>query len=196
MYQIDVFNDVVRKYSFEFRIKEKVKMSLVFQYGSNTSVHRLNSAKRLDGAARVVGPAYTQDKYDLDFTVWSKTNNCAAADIVPKGNTQIWGVVYEIPDNLIYRHSSGTKKSLDAIEGEGGNYERVQIQVISNGNTIPVLTYVVRKREVGLATSAKYASIIINGLKSHDIPEEYLEYVYNRILFNNRALQSELPSIA
>lgn len=174
-------------------------MSLVFQYGSNISVQRLNSAERLNGDAKFVGPAYTHDKYELDFTVWSKTNNCAAADIVPEGNRQIWGVVYEIPDNLIYRHLSGTRKSLDEIEGEGGNYERSEIQVISNGNTnntIPVLTYVVRERKSKLKTSAIYASEIINGLKSHDIPRAYLEYVYNRILLNNGALKGELPSIA
>jgi len=173
-------------------------MPLVFQYGSNTSVVRLNSPKRLNGDARVVGPAYTSDKYELDFTVWSKTNNCAAADIVPAGNTHIWGVVYEIPREIIYRNLSGARKSLDAIEGEGGNYQREEIQVVFNGdtsNTVPVLTYVVRERKPGGKTSAAYASEIINGLKSHGIQSDYLEYVYNRILLNNGALKGKLPSI-
>jgi len=174
-------------------------MSLVFQYGSNTSVERLNSSHRLNGAAKVIAPAYTVDNYELDFTVWSESNSCAAADIVPEGSTRIWGVIYEIPDELIYRDLSGSKKSLDAIEGEGGNYKRTEIQVISNdddNSTISILTYVVRKRKKNLLTSAAYASEIIKGLKSHDIPIEYLGYVYKRILSNNSALCGQLPGIA
>lgn len=173
-------------------------MSLVFQYGSNTSVQRLNSPKRLKGAAKVISPAYTSDLYEFDFTVWSKTNKCAAADIVPGGNTRIWGVLYEIPDNLIYRELSGERKSLDAIEGEGGNYQRINVDVIQQydaGKIISVLTYVVRERRSGLLTSAEYASEILNGLKSHDIPKEYVAYVHKRILLNNQDLSDKLPEL-
>lgn len=170
-------------------------MSLVFQYGSNTSVNRLNSTTRLNGDANLIGPAYTKEKFELDFTVLSKNNNCAAGDIVPEGNNHIWGVIYKIPDNLIFRNLSGKRKSLDAIEGEGGNYERIRIQVDSNGSTLPVLTYVVRNRQSGLKTSVAYASEIINGLKSHDIPQHYIEYAYERILLNNESLHGQLPPI-
>lgn len=174
-------------------------MPLVFQYGSNTSVKRLNSAARLNGAAKVIGPAYTKEKYELDFTVWSRGNDCAAADIVPEGNTTIWGVLYEISEELIYRHLSGERKSLDAIEGEGSNYERTEIEVISNtesNNSISALTYVVRERKKELKTSAAYATEVLNGLNSHDIPNSYLEYVYKRILLNNNELKHELPTMS
>jgi hypothetical protein len=174
-------------------------MSLVFQYGSNTSAQRLNSPERLNGAATVISPAYTKNLYELDFTVWSKTNKCAAADIVPDGKTQNWGALYEIPDNLIYRDLSGSRKSLDAVEGEGGNYQRVEIDVISQNDAnkiITVLTYVVRERSAGLITSAEYASEILAGLVSHDIPKEYVAYVRKRILLNNESLSDKLPEIA
>jgi hypothetical protein len=172
-------------------------MSLVFQYGSNTSFHRLNSSERLNGAAKIVTPAYTVEYFELDFTVWSNHNKCAAADIVPNGITRIWGVIYEIPDTLIYRELSGSNRSLDSIEGEGTNYQRTNINVISKFDTkiTSVLTYVVRERKNGLITSVEYASEIINGLKSHDIPREYLAYVYERILLNNSKLRGLLPSI-
>ena len=173
-------------------------MPIVFQYGSNTSVTRLNSADRLNGAASVIGLARTLDNYDLDFTVWSKTNKCAAANIVPGGNVQIWGVLYEIPENLIDRNISGDKKSLDDIEGEGKNYKRINIQVLPNNepdNIITAITYVVLNRVQNIETSPEYASEIINGLKSHEIPYDYLEYVQNRILQNNRALDGKLPSL-
>ncbi len=174
-----------------------LSMPIVFQYGSNTSVKRLNSPTRLNGDATVIGTAFTHDKYELDFTIWSNTNQCAAADILPYGNTQIWGVLYEIPEELIYRHLSGKRKSLDAIEGEGGNYQRTDIQVITNTNEsglINAITYVVRKKHQKLKTSLTYASEIINGLKSHNVPKSYLEYVNTRILLNNPELEGFLPA--
>jgi hypothetical protein len=88
-------------------------MALVFQYGSNARSERLNANDRLCGDARPVGIAHTQDYYELDFTVWSKKNKCAAADIVPGSGRKIWGVLYEIPDYLIRRETSGKRKSLD-----------------------------------------------------------------------------------
>ncbi|WP_177419082.1 gamma-glutamylcyclotransferase family protein [endosymbiont of Lamellibrachia barhami] len=172
-------------------------MPIVFQYGSNTSATRLNSTTRLNGDATVIGSAFTQDKYELDFNVWSSTNQCAAADIVPDGSTQIWGVLYEIPEGLIYRHLSGKRRSLDAIEGEGGNYQRTYIQVITStneSNLLNAITYVVRKKKQKLKTSLAYASEIINGLKSHNVPRSYLEYVNTRILLNSPELEGFLPS--
>ena len=174
-------------------------MPLVFQFGSNTSVQRLNSAARLNGAAKVIGPAHTKKKYELDFTVWSRSNDCAAADIVPEGTTLIWGVLYEISEELIYRHLSGERKSLDEIEGEGGNYERTEIEVISNteyNKPISVLTYVVRERKKELKTSVAYASEMLNGLTSNNIPNCYLQYAYKRILLNNKDLRHKLPAIS
>jgi len=170
-------------------------MSLVFQYGSNTSVYRLNSKSRLDGAARIIGPAYTREKFDMDFTVWSKSNNCAAADIVPKGSTHIWGILYEIPDNRIFRKYSKGNRTLDQIEGEGGNYTRIKIEGIQNDKLFSALTYVVQNRRSGLMTSLDYASNIITGLRSQEIPSEYIEYVRQRIIRNNESLRNLLLNI-
>ena len=50
-------------------------------------------------------------------------------------------------------------------------------------------------RVQNIETSPEYASEIINGLKSNEIPHDYLEYVQNRILQNNRALHGKLPSL-
>jgi len=47
-------------------------MALVFQYGSNMSVARLNSDDRLAGDAKVVCVATTIEPFDLVFSVWSK----------------------------------------------------------------------------------------------------------------------------
>ena len=70
-------------------------MTLVFQYGSNTSSSRLNSDDRSKGDAKVVGLVCTKDIFKLDFTVWGQGNKCAAADIVPGvGEVTGWEPLY------------------------------------------------------------------------------------------------------
>jgi len=171
-------------------------MALVFQYGSNMSVARLNGAYRLAGDAKPVYVARTTEPFDLMFTVWSKSNNCAAADLV-SGSTgrNIYGVVYEIPEFLLSRDTAKqrNRKSLDAIEGEGTNYVRTMIDLTKNdGSTIRAITYVVKARKTGIKTSLAYVRHILLGLKEHGIPGEYCQYVRSKIVENNHELENGL----
>lgn len=175
-------------------------MTLVFQYGSNTDSQRLNASDRLRGDARQIGVAYTEDDYELDFTVWSDGNHCAAADIVPGSGRKIWGVLYEVPNYLITRETSRNhnRKSLDEIEGEGTNYRRTPIMLrYPNGSTITVeaITYVVIERRSGLQTSLEYACHIITGLREHRVPDEYITYVKARIAANNPSLRDNIAML-
>lgn len=171
-------------------------MAFVFQYGSNMSAARLNHADRLAGDAKAIGIARTIEPFELAFTVWSKTNACAAADIVPsKTGRSVYGVVYDIPDFLLSRDTAKkhNRKSLDAIEGEGTNYVRRTIDLFrADGSKLSAMTYVVRERGVGLKTSLAYVKHIFDGLKEHSIPEDYHQYVVSRIVDNNPALQKEV----
>ena len=168
-------------------------MALFFQYGSNTSTTRLNSEERLRGDARDLGLAYTEVPFELDFDVWSTRNACAAADLREGRGRPIWGVLYEVPDYLIRRETSGERKSLDAIEGE--RYECRAIRV-RRPDTTPVagdvITYTVRNPEAGLRTSIEYASHIIYGLRAHGAPDEYLAYVKERVIANNPDLAAQV----
>ena len=168
------------------------RVKLVFQYGSNTSSRRLNSQERLRGDARVVGLARTVECFELDFTVWSEQNDCAAADLVPGAGRTIWGVLYQIPVHLIERHTAGERASLDAIENEGRNYVRVPIDLhLADGGRVDgeAITYVVRKRRERLATSFAYARHLLEGLTEQGAPADYLAYVRQRIVRNNPALE-------
>lgn len=172
-------------------------MALVYQYGSNMSVARLNSDDRLAGDAKGVCVATTVEPFELVFSVWSKSNNCAAADLLPSnaGRT-VYGVLYEIPDFLLSRDTAKEKgrKSLDAIEGEGSNYVRAMIDVVtSDGATVRAMTYVVKNRQANLKTSAAYVSHILAGLREHNIPAEYCQYVRSKIVENNGDLRDALP---
>jgi gamma-glutamylcyclotransferase (GGCT)/AIG2-like uncharacterized protein YtfP len=171
-------------------------MALVFQYGSNMSVARLNHTKRLAGEAKPIGIARTVEPFELMFTVYSKTNSCAAADIVPSENGRsIYGVLYEIPDFLLSRDTAKehSRKSLDAIEGEGVNYIRRVIQLIkSDGSQIRAITYVVKDRKTDIKTSFNYVVRILCGLQEHNVPEEYHQYVVSQIIKNNCALVKDI----
>ena len=173
-------------------------MALVFQYGSNTSSQRLNCTNRLCGDANPLTIVYTKEPFELDFTVLSKTNNCAAADISPGYGRIIWGVLYEIPDYLICRNTSGNRKSLDEIEGEGQNYRKIAIPLrYRNGRLIntKVITYVAINRKQRIQTSLSYVSHIIAGLRAHNAPRGYINYVKKRIIKNNSTLKQGIENM-
>lgn len=165
---------------------------LIFQYGSNMSSKRLNSPERLSGDAQRIGIAQTAEPYRLCFPVWSKTNSCAAASISPNPDGHpIFGVLYEIPDSLVYRQEAEKlrRKSLDAIEGEGANYVRTTIDVIqSDGAATSATTYVAKVAEPELETSADYASHILTGLAENGMPPAYRAYVASCIVQSNPKL--------
>lgn len=170
-------------------------MALVFQYGSNTSSTRLNLPDRLCGDAKDLGLVCTQARFELDFDIWSSTNNCAAADI-REGAGQVIGVLYEVPDYLVDRATAGARRSLDAIEGL--RYQRRSIGVQKpNGTQVEgnVITYTVRTPERALRTSLDYASHIVAGLREHGAPDEYIAYVKNRVIANNPVLAVDVERL-
>ncbi|MES2579400.1 MAG: gamma-glutamylcyclotransferase family protein [Pseudomonadota bacterium] len=174
-------------------------MTYVFQYGSNMCITRLNKADRLAGDAKFFCIAKTVDLFEFAFTVWSETNDCAAADIITSNVGQhIYGVLYEVPDFLISRASAkaNNRKSMDAIEGEGTNYIRKIIELEKlDGSRINALTYVVKERRRDIKTSMHYVQHILDGLKENNIPEEYRRYVVAQIIANNRDLAQMLEVV-
>lgn len=170
-----------------------MSVAFVFQYGSNTSSGRLNSEDRLQGDARLLGLAYTVGQYDLGFTVWSRTNNCAAADLVRAPGRHVWGVLYDIPDHLLSRDTANNRRSLDEIEGP--RYRRRKIKICRAGmreTLLTVWTYTVITRQNGLKTSRKYANHIITGLQENQAPQEYIDHVRTRVLKNNPGLEGQI----
>lgn len=168
-------------------------MSLVFQYGSNTSSRRLNGAERLHGAARVLGRARTRERFMLSFDVWSAQNGCAAANIRRSGRGRtIWGVLYEIPEDLLRRETAPPgRMSLDAIEREGSNYSRRTVAVLDDrGVELAATTYVVREPREGLPTAGAYVGHILDGLIESGAPQDYIAYVKRRAVRSNPELRA------
>lgn len=171
-------------------------MALIFQYGSNMSTARLNSAERLVGDAKLIGVARTVVPFEFGFTVWSGGNGCAAADLVPteKGRS-IYGVLYEVPDFLLSCDTAAARgrKSFDEIEGE---YVRTPVELITiDGSQVQAITYLVRERVPDLKTSLAYVSHILLGLQEHSMPEDYCQYVLSKIVENNPELTGQLQPL-
>lgn len=154
-------------------------MPLVFQYGSNCTTARLNGPNRLKGAARDLGRAETVKDFDIAFDVVSKTNGCAASDLIERPGRKAWGVLYRLSND-----------SLERLKGiEGPRYEEKSIKVIDKKRRRrTATTFVVkgRDRRTGLATSAAYVSWIIYGLRDHGVPEGWLDHVRCVAIETNR----------
>lgn len=161
-------------------------MSLVFQYGSNASRARLNGPRRLNCHASVQGPAETVDDYDICFDVDSKTNRCAASDLVPVNGRKAWGVLYEIPDEFIRGKRNDGQKTLTQVEGS--RYEEKDIAVRRrDGEIAQAKTFLVRpdERRSGLTTGVWYVSWIVYGLREQGVPEPYIAHVIDVALVTN-----------
>ena len=142
--------------------------------------------------------------YDIAFNVWSQKNGCAASDLIPAPGTdrRAWGVLYEIPADLIRGKRKDKRKTLAQIEGP--LYEEKPIRVRDeNGNVIeePVVTFLVIPNEHrdGLWTSFEYVRFIVNGLRAHGVEEvdpAYIQHVIDvAIATNNRAAETATEQI-
>ena len=173
-------------------------MALVFQYGSNCPESQINGKDRLCGDAKFIGIAETVEDFRLAFDVWSTNRQCAASDIVESPGSKVWGVLYEVPDFLIERKtaSAQNRRSLDAIEGEGGNYKRETIAVRrDNGPIVTGLTYRVQSPKPDLKTNLEYVGYIVSGLRERGVREDYIDHVKKLAQTNNPAITIEVQEL-
>lgn len=163
-------------------------MTVVFQYGSNCLESEINGQDRLRGDAKVLDIAETIEDFELAFDVESIGRGCAASDIVRKPGSKVWGVLFNVPDYLIGRMTAKavSRKSFDQIEGEGTNYQRETVMVRRPcGEIVSALTYTVRHPKSGLKTNIDYVRHIIQGLREHGVPVEYIDKVKTIAEANN-----------
>jgi hypothetical protein len=129
----------------------------------------------------------------------SQTNACAAGNLVLLAGTgrRSWGVLYEIPADLIRGRRTDGRRTLAQIEGS--RYEEMPIRVRkADGAEVTVTTFLVKPadQKSGLWTSFDYVQHIINGLRTHDFPEEYVQHVVDiAIQTNARAVQTVTEQI-
>lgn len=130
----------------------------------------------------------------MAFDVWSQTNGCAASDLVatPRSGRRAWGVLYEIPADLIRGKRTDGRRTLTQIEGS--RYEERSIRVHNAaGEEVEAATFLVKSagRQAGLWTSSDYVGHIVSGLRAHQAPEEYVQRVIDiAVQTNNLTVQT------
>ena len=145
---------------------------LYFAYGSN--MHSAQMKGRCPSAkfvCRAKLPAHR-----LAFTLKSARRDCGVADVLPDQAKEVWGVVYELPDNEL--------KNLDKKEGykpgkpnDQNEYIREDHYVWREGDAKQVLLVALYRGHPQLdppLPSDDYKELIVGGAKHWNLPAEYI----------------------
>lgn len=134
------------------------KRILYFAYGSNMSTVRLKERipDAIDqGIAELKGYSFTCNKKSKDGS--SKGN------IASEKGASTWGVIFEIPASVLAK--------LDRVEG---GYERIQVNVLCNGEAVQCETYISSELTEENPTDS-YMELILSGAREHQLPLAIIE---------------------
>jgi gamma-glutamylcyclotransferase len=145
---------------------------LYFAYGSNLDWAQMKCRCPLAKfVCRAKLPAHR-----LAFTLKSVKRDCGVADVLPDHSKDVWGVVYELPDNEL--------KNLDKREGyrpgkpyEQSQYTREDCYVWQEGDARQALLVVLYLGNLQLdppLPSDDYKRLIVDGAKHWNLPAEYI----------------------
>jgi hypothetical protein len=136
----------------------------VFAFGSNMCSGRFRAyGVSPEGA----GHAAVLPGHRLLFNKKSTDDKSGKANVAPHVGSDVWGVVYTIPD--------GDLEKLD--KGEGG-YSRVRLTVRLRDNTnTDAWVYIAKKAtdDLELRPYIWYKRFLVEGAREHSIPEDYIE---------------------
>jgi cation transport regulator ChaC len=123
----------------------------------------------------VIGHA-TLHHYRLGFYRRSLRRNCGALDVVPDANSQVEGVLYQLP----WRFSDRLD---EREEVPRGGYRHETVEVTCRGKLFqPVRTYVViDKLETELAPNDWYFSVVMRGAVTCGLPEQYCWQLFHHM---------------
>jgi gamma-glutamylcyclotransferase len=145
---------------------------LYFAYGSNLEWAQMKQRCPLAKfVCRAKLPAHR-----LAFTLKSVRRDCGVADVLPDQTKEVWGVVYELPDDEL--------KNLDKKEGylpgrryEQNQYSRKDHYVWREGDAkqpLLVALYLGHPQLDQHLPSDDYKRLIVDGAKHWNLPVEYI----------------------
>jgi cation transport regulator ChaC len=130
---------------------------LLFAYGSNMATEEMAAFApdaRFVGIARLPG-------FRLELRRRSIRWGGGAADVVESEGSEVWGVVYELPD----------ARALDAKEGAGFAYRRREVEVELDGGNRPALAYeVIEKEPEEIPPTAEYSRLLLRAARERGLP--------------------------
>jgi gamma-glutamylcyclotransferase (GGCT)/AIG2-like uncharacterized protein YtfP len=135
-----------------------------FAYGSNMAESVM--AAHCPGH-RYLGPADLQE-HRLAFTRRSVRTRTGVADIVRADGQSVWGALYELDESDLL--------AIDRKEGNGSNYERMQVRVRPDGREpySDALTYaVIDPLDTEVRPSPEYLDGLVKAAYARVLPVEY-----------------------
>jgi gamma-glutamylcyclotransferase (GGCT)/AIG2-like uncharacterized protein YtfP len=136
---------------------------LLFAYGSNLAAAEIGAwcpEARFAGVARLPDHRLALNRRSIRW-------GGGAADIVRSRGEEVWGALYEIPD--------GALDALDAKEGQGWAYRRVEVDVERAGRRIPATAYeVVEKEPEEVPATPEYAALLVRAARERGLPDHYV----------------------
>ena len=85
------------------------------------------------------------------------------ADIAPDPGAHVWGALFELPDRCL--------EALDAKEGEGFAYRRVELELEHDGAAVPAQAYELMERaDEEIPPRPDYLALLVDGARERGLP--------------------------
>jgi gamma-glutamylcyclotransferase (GGCT)/AIG2-like uncharacterized protein YtfP len=136
---------------------------LYFAYGSNMASAEMEA---WSPDHRFLGPARLE-RHRIELRRRSIRWKGGTADLVPAGDEETWGALYELPD--------GALDLLDGKEGEGFAYRRREVDVLLEGEPRAAVAYeVIDKEPDEVPCVPEYRELLVAGARERGLPEDYV----------------------
>jgi gamma-glutamylcyclotransferase (GGCT)/AIG2-like uncharacterized protein YtfP len=133
----------------------------LFAYGSNMS-----EIDALCPGAEYLGPARL-DGRRLAFLRRSIRWGAGVADIAPDPGSHVWGALFELPDDCL--------AALDAKEGEGFAYRRVELELAQDGTAVQAQAYELIERAAReIPPRPEYVALLVEGARARGLPDDWI----------------------
>jgi gamma-glutamylcyclotransferase len=136
---------------------------LLFAYGSNLAASEIGAwcpEARFAGVARLPDHRIALNRRSIRW-------GGGAVDVVPAPGEEVWGALYEVPDTAL--------AGLDAKEGQGWAYRRVDVDVERAGRPIAATAYeVVEKEPEEVPATPEYAALLVRAARERGLPDHYV----------------------
>ena len=143
---------------------------LYFAYGSNMASAELQT---WCPEGRFLGPARL-DGHRLALSRRSIRWGAGVVDIVRAEGESVWGALYELPGMELER--------LDAKEGAGFAYQRIEVEPLLAGEPVQAAAYeVIDKEPLEVPCSPEYAALLVEAARERGLPESYVSELEHRL---------------
>jgi hypothetical protein len=138
-------------------------MGYYFAYGARmSSSHMLQTSPN----ARAIGPA-SLTGYRLEFNVASRDLGGGAANAIPDPDRQLWGVLWEVPDDEL--------TGFDSFRGEAkSDTHGIDVEVQGPDGRVLARTMILDVDGGFVRPTDAYLNLLHAGARAHGLPDEAL----------------------